>query len=213
MDDRERGRGVGPRWPVLRGAVPSLVRDAAGRHGVVHRLARRPRGAAGRRADPRRRALRPRAAGSRCVASSGDRIRSSRASTWSTTWLARAVNAAGGEIALDQRVRRAGSHHQKLVLIRRPSDPRVTSRSWAASICVTGVARRRASGRPPARGSRRHTESGPGTTSRSRCEDPPWAISTTPSVSDGTIARRSRGTAAWCGRRSRASRISLHVMP
>lgn len=37
--------------------------------------------------------------------------------------LARAVNAAGGEIALDQRVRSAGSHHQKLVLIRRQSDP------------------------------------------------------------------------------------------
>ena len=31
--------------------------------------------------------------------------------------LAVPVNAAGGEIALDQRVRSAGSHHQKLVLI------------------------------------------------------------------------------------------------
>ena len=33
--------------------------------------------------------------------------------------LAEAVNEAGGEILLDERVRRAGSHHQKLVLLRR----------------------------------------------------------------------------------------------
>lgn len=34
--------------------------------------------------------------------------------------LADIVNEAGGQMLLDQRVRRAGSHHQKLVLIRRP---------------------------------------------------------------------------------------------
>jgi phosphatidylserine/phosphatidylglycerophosphate/cardiolipin synthase-like enzyme len=34
------------------------------------------------------------------------------------------VNAAGGEVLLDERVRRAGSHHQKLVVIRHPDDPR-----------------------------------------------------------------------------------------
>jgi phosphatidylserine/phosphatidylglycerophosphate/cardiolipin synthase-like enzyme len=33
--------------------------------------------------------------------------------------LAEAVNEAGGEVLLDERVRRAGSHHQKLVLVRR----------------------------------------------------------------------------------------------
>src|SRR5688572_10173294 len=33
------------------------------------------------------------------------------------------VNAAGGEILLDQRVRRAGSHHQKLVVLRHPAHP------------------------------------------------------------------------------------------
>jgi phosphatidylserine/phosphatidylglycerophosphate/cardiolipin synthase-like enzyme len=32
-----------------------------------------------------------------------------------------AVEAAGGEVLLDQRVRRGGSHHQKMVVIRRPS--------------------------------------------------------------------------------------------
>ena len=37
--------------------------------------------------------------------------------------LARRVNDAGGEIVLDQRVRRAGSHHQKLVLIRHAREP------------------------------------------------------------------------------------------
>ena len=34
--------------------------------------------------------------------------------------LAEAVNEAGGELLLDERVRRGGSHHQKLVLVRRP---------------------------------------------------------------------------------------------
>ena len=34
--------------------------------------------------------------------------------------LAETVNAAGGEVLLDERVRRAGSHHQKLVLLRHP---------------------------------------------------------------------------------------------
>lgn len=33
------------------------------------------------------------------------------------------VNDAGGEVLLDQRIRRAGSHHQKLVVLRRPTDP------------------------------------------------------------------------------------------
>jgi len=33
------------------------------------------------------------------------------------------VRAAGGEVLLDQRVRRGGSHHQKLVVLRHPGDP------------------------------------------------------------------------------------------
>ena len=36
--------------------------------------------------------------------------------------LAQKVNEAGGEVLLDERVRRAGSHHQKLFLIRRPEN-------------------------------------------------------------------------------------------
>ena len=39
------------------------------------------------------------------------------------TELAAIVNAAGGEVLLDQRVRRAGSHHQKLVVVHRREDP------------------------------------------------------------------------------------------
>src|SRR5688572_11951460 len=36
--------------------------------------------------------------------------------------LAEVVNKAGGEVLLDERVRRFGSHHQKLVLLRRPGN-------------------------------------------------------------------------------------------
>ena len=39
------------------------------------------------------------------------------------TELADVVNSAGGELLLDQRVRRAGSHHQKLVVVHRPDEP------------------------------------------------------------------------------------------
>ena len=39
------------------------------------------------------------------------------------TELADVVNSAGGELLLDQRVRRAGSHHQKLVVVHHPDDP------------------------------------------------------------------------------------------
>ncbi|WFE39556.1 phospholipase D-like domain-containing protein [Micromonospora sp. WMMD998] len=37
--------------------------------------------------------------------------------------LSETVRAAGGEVLLDQRVRRGGSHHQKLVVLRHPDDP------------------------------------------------------------------------------------------
>jgi len=39
------------------------------------------------------------------------------------TKLVREINDAGGEILLDERVRRGGSHHQKLVVVRRASGP------------------------------------------------------------------------------------------
>ncbi|HWW43578.1 MAG TPA: phospholipase, partial [Acidimicrobiia bacterium] len=37
--------------------------------------------------------------------------------------LAREVSAAGGEVLLDERVRRGGSHHQKLIVLRHPRRP------------------------------------------------------------------------------------------
>jgi phosphatidylserine/phosphatidylglycerophosphate/cardiolipin synthase-like enzyme len=37
--------------------------------------------------------------------------------------LAEKVNAAGGRVLLDERVRRAGSHHQKLIIVRNSADP------------------------------------------------------------------------------------------
>jgi phosphatidylserine/phosphatidylglycerophosphate/cardiolipin synthase-like enzyme len=37
--------------------------------------------------------------------------------------LAETIDAAGGEVFVDERVRRAGSHHQKLFVVRHPSDP------------------------------------------------------------------------------------------
>jgi phosphatidylserine/phosphatidylglycerophosphate/cardiolipin synthase-like enzyme len=37
--------------------------------------------------------------------------------------VAREVTAAGGEVLLDERVRRGGSHHQKMVVVRSPSSP------------------------------------------------------------------------------------------
>ena len=36
---------------------------------------------------------------------------------------AETINAAGGEVFLDERIRRAGSHHQKLFVVHHPSDP------------------------------------------------------------------------------------------
>lgn len=36
---------------------------------------------------------------------------------------AETINSAGGEVLLDERIRRAGSHHQKLFLVHHPSDP------------------------------------------------------------------------------------------
>lgn len=50
--------------------------------------------------------------------------------------LVRTVSDAGGEILLDARTRRAGSHHQKFVVVRHPSEPSraATSRSSAGSI-------------------------------------------------------------------------------
>ena len=102
--------------------------------------------------------------------------------------LAETVNRAGGEVLLDERVRRAGSHHQKLVLVRHPGTRRTTSPSPAASTCATAAATTSATAatpRPwrwtPATATRPR-----GTTSSSRCAGRPSAIWRTPSASGGT---------------------------
>ena len=52
---------------------------------------------------------------------------------------------------LDQRVRRGGSHHQKLVVLRHPGHRSATSRSPAASTCATAAATTRPPRRPAGR--------------------------------------------------------------
>ena len=52
--------------------------------------------------------------------------------------LVETVNEAGGEVLLDERVRRGGSHHQKLFVMRQPGARPTTSPSSAASTCATG---------------------------------------------------------------------------
>jgi hypothetical protein len=52
--------------------------------------------------------------------------------------LAEAVNEAGDELLLDRRVRRGGSHHQRLALSVTLATRTTTSRSSAASTCAMG---------------------------------------------------------------------------
>ena len=52
----------------------------------------------------------------------------------------RAINEAGGQVLLDHRVRRGGSHHQKLVRRAARRIPHATSRSSAVSTCATDAA-------------------------------------------------------------------------
>ena len=63
--------------------------------------------------------------------------------------LAEAVNEAGGEILLDERVRRAGSHHQKMVLVRHPGHE-ADDVAFVGGIDLCHGRRRRATPRRPA---------------------------------------------------------------
>ena len=104
------------------------------------------------------------------------------------------VNEAGGEVLLDQRVRRAGSHHQKMVVVRAP--PGGTWRSPGASTCATPAATT-----PPTTATRRScrwrrstASAHPGTTSSSSCAARSSGCSTACSASAGTIRARSTPT-------------------
>jgi hypothetical protein len=86
------------------------------------------------------------------------------------------VNRAGGQLVADQRVRRFGSHHQKLLVIHMPTGLSAASRSWAALTCpaaaptppsIAATATR--SGSTPATGRAR-----PGTTCSWSCVARPY---------------------------------------
>ena len=104
------------------------------------------------------------------------------------------VNEAGGEVLLDQRVRRAGSHHQKIG--RRAGGRSGTWRSPGASTCATPAATT-----PPTTATRRScrwrrstASAHRGTTSSSSCAARSSGCSTACSASAGTIRARSTPT-------------------
>ena len=96
------------------------------------------------------------------------------------------------EVLLDERVRRGGSHHQKLFVIRHRGDAGQRRRLRRRHRPLPRPPRRRAAPRRPA-GDRRSTrataDARRGTTSSSRCAARRSATSSTRSASAGTIRR------------------------
>ena len=105
----------------FRGSYEELCALRAGRPGLLHRLARRRRRAAARGGTEVGDVLARRSAGRGVEVrglmwrSHSDRL---RFSAQENQRLGAELNEAGGEVLLDQRVRRGGSHHQKLVVVR-----------------------------------------------------------------------------------------------
>ena len=126
--------------PAARGAVRAARRRPGPLHGLARRRRRAPRRAGHEIGEVLARPGAQRRA--RSAGCSGARTRDRRASTRRrTSGSASELNEAGGEVLLDQRVRRVGSHHQKLVVIRHRDDPgRRTWRSSAASTSATAAA-------------------------------------------------------------------------
>ena len=112
--------------------------------------------------------------------------------------LADIVNRAGGVLLLDARIRRGGSHHQKLVLLLHHGRPMRISPSSVASTSATGVATTSVMKaiRRPRRSTRRSARGRPGTTSRPRSTDRPSPISWRRSANGGTMRRRWSGPAS-----------------
>ena len=105
----------------------------------------------------------------------------------------RVVNEAGGQVLLDQRVRRGGSHHQKLVVVRR-ADPPPTSRSSAGSTSATAAVTTPGTSatRRPSTSTTRTTAIGRrGTTCSSSSTARPSMTSRAPSRNGGTTPPRS----------------------
>jgi phosphatidylserine/phosphatidylglycerophosphate/cardiolipin synthase-like enzyme len=89
--------------------------------------------------------------------------------------LVETVNDAGGEVLLDERVRHAGSHHQKLFVVRRPNRPDddVTF-VGGIDLCPVATTPKVTKVIPSPWRSTRATDPGPrGTTCSSRCTAPP----------------------------------------
>ena len=139
--------------------------------------------------------------------------------------LGKELNDAGAEVLLDQRVRRFGSHHQKLFVIRHKGDSERDVAFVGGIDLVPRPARRRRPRRRPAaaadgRPLRRPRR--PGTTPPSSCAGPSSATCCARSSSAGTTRTRStagrrsawsptawpacRGTRRSCPRRSRTRR-------
>ena len=103
--------------------------------------------------------------------------------------LGEAIEAAGGEVLLDQRVRRGGSHHQKLVVLRHPRPPGARRRVRRRHRPVPQPPRRRRARGRPAGGADVAAYGDPrrGTTCSSSCAAR-WSARWTPSSgSAGTI--------------------------
>ena len=129
--------------------------------------------------------------------------------------LAEVVNEAGGEVLLDERVRRAGSHHQKLVLVRHPGAGVRRRRLRRRHRPLPRPPRRRAPPRRPA-GHRHRSDATAtgrrGTTCSSRSGVRRSATCPARSASGGTTRRRStiatRGGPASPGWRTSPARPS-----
>ena len=106
------------------------------------------------------------------------------------------VSEAGGEVLLDQRVRRAGSHHQKMVVRPDAAPGGPTSRSPGASTCATPAATTptTTATRRSCRWRRSTASTRPGTTSSWSCAARSSGCSTGCSASAGPTRARSTPT-------------------
>ena len=151
---RATRRAADPRRDATSTGSPPRSRRCARRPSVLHRLARRPRRAdARRRPDDRRLFC---AAAERGVVVKGLMWRSHldkfQYSEEENRHLGEAIEAAGGEVLLDQRVRLGGSHHQKLVVLRHPGRAGARRRIRRRHRPVPLPPRRRLAPRRPAGG-------------------------------------------------------------
>ena len=126
LDGRQPRHGSRTRGCLLRATAPAAVGPGGRGLGVPDRLAHQRHPPAGRPPGSELGGLLAGLAG-RGVAIRGLLWRSHRAlvrfNQEANRVLSTLVNRAGGQLVADQRVRRFGSHHQKLLVVHRPNDP------------------------------------------------------------------------------------------